>query len=610
MPTPSPPLQDRRATIKARIQQKQPHRVQNQRLRLFLVWLLLLGGILGLSARLIYLQVGAAPYFQKKARNQQLETLPERMYRYPIVDSQGNLLAKDEPVFRLYAHPIQFKSDQNSDHQIAQALAPVVDQTEADLIKLLQSGESGIPIGYRISEKKAEQIKKLRINDRPIDGLEITQEWQRIYPQSELTAGLVGYVNVENKGQSGIEYSQQTLLRGAPPPLLATRDGQGDWLPDQFPLEPLNANDLTLRLTLDTRLQRSARQALHKAMAKFRAKRGTVIVMDVEDGSLKALASEPSFNPQRYFEANQALFKNWAVSDLYEPGSTFKPINVAIALESNAIKADSVFHDGGQITVGGWPINNADNSGHGNLSVTGILEYSSNVGMVHIMQRMERLAYYNFLKKIGIGQMTGTDLPFETPGQFKNKQQFLDYPIEAATAAFGQGFSVTPLQMAQLHAAIANGGKLVTPHVVDGLYNPLGKKTKGLNLIQPRQIFSEDTAAQVQTMMGSVVQNGTGKSARIPGYRLGGKTGTAQKANRGTYTNARITSFVASFPLESPKYVVLAVVDEPQGGNAYGSTVAAPVVKSVLETLISVEGIPPTHPAELKAKSKGARSGG
>lgn len=600
MPTPSHPVQDRRAAIKARIQTKQPHRVTNQRLRLFLVWLVVFGGIVGLLARLVYLQISAAPFLRTKAQQQQLGGLPERTFRYPIADSQGNLLAKDEPVFRLFAHPFLF---QRQPDEIAQALAPVLDRSSDSLTELFKTGESGIPIGYRLSEIEAEKINNLYL-----DGLEITREWQRVYPQSGLTSGLVGYVNTENQGQSGIEYSQQPLLKGDPIPLLVTRDGQGKLLPDRFPLEPLNANDLTLKLTLDTRLQRSARQALHKQMAKFRAKRGTVIVMDVEDGSLKALASEPSFNPQRYFEANTELFKNWAISDLYEPGSTFKPINIAIALESKAIKADSVFHDGGQITIGGWPINNAGNSGHGNLSITGILEYSSNVGMVHVMQRMDRSAYYNYLKKIGIGQITGTDLPFETPGQFKDKQQFLDYPIEAATAAFGQGFSVTPLQMAQLHAAIANGGELVTPHVVDGLYNPAGKKTKGLNLIQPRRIFSKDTVAKVRTMMGSVVQNGTGKPAKIPGYRLGGKTGTAQKADSGTYSNARITSFVASFPLESPKYVVLAVVDEPQGGNAYGSTVAAPAVKSVLETLISIEGIPPSHPAELKAKPKASRS--
>ncbi len=599
MPAPSSPSKTRRAAIKSRIKTKESQKVADQRLRLFLVWLALFGGLIGLLARLIYLQVSAAPFLKTKAQDQQLGTLPQRTFRYPIVDRRGNVLAKDEPVFRLFAHPFLFQQQPDG---IAQSLAPILKDYSPDkLVSLFKTGDSGIPIGYRLSEAEADQVKDLYL-----DGLEVTREWQRVYPQAALTSGLVGYVNTENQGQSGIEYSQQTLLKGNPIPLKVARDGQGKLLPDKFPLEPLNANDLTLQLTLDTRLQRSARQALHKQMAKFRAKRGTVIVMDVHDGSLAALASEPSFNPQRYFESNTELFKNWAVSDLYEPGSTFKPINIAIALESKAIQPDSVFHDSGKISVGGWPINNSDNSGHGNLSVTGILEYSSNVGMVHVMQRMERSPFYNYLKKIGIGQITGTDLPFETPGQFKDKQQFLDYPIEAATAAFGQGFSVTPIQMAQLHAALANGGKLVTPHVADGLYNPDGKKTKGLNLIQPRRIFSEETTAQVRTMMGSVVQNGTGKPAKIPGYRLGGKTGTAQKADSGTYSNARITSFVASFPLESPKYVVLAVVDEPQGGNAYGSTVAAPVVKSVLETLISVEGIPPSHPAELKAKPKKA----
>jgi cell division protein FtsI (penicillin-binding protein 3) len=599
MPAPSSPSKTHRDAIKARIQAQQPHRVTDQRLRLLLVWLVLFGGLVGLFARLIYLQVRAAPFLHTKAQQQQLGALPQKTFRYPIVDRRGNILAKDEPVFRLFAHPFLF---QEQPDEIAKVLAPIVKHSPNNLIQLFKTGKSGIPIGYRLSEAQADQVRKLGK-----DGLEITREWERVYPQKELTAGLIGYVNTENQGQAGIEYSQQPLLEVDPLPLVISRDGRGKPLPDRFPLEPLNANDLTLKLTLDTRLQRSARQALHQKMAEFRAKRGTVIVMDVHDGALLALASEPSFDPQRYFEADPTLFRNWAVSDLYEPGSTFKPINIAIALEAGAITPDSVFYDSGQLSVGGWPINNADNSGHGSLSVTGILEYSSNVGMVLVMQQMQRAPYYDYLKKLGIGQITGTDLPFETPGQFGDKQQFVDYPIGAATAAFGQGFSVTPLQMVQLHAAIANGGQLVTPHVVNGLYNPVGKKVKALNLIQPRRIFSEKIAAQVQKMMGSVVQQGTGKPAQIPGYRLGGKTGTAQKADRGVYSNARITSFVATFPLESPKYVVLAVVDEPQGGNAYGSTVAAPVVKSVLETLISLEGIPPSHPQELAAKPEPPR---
>lgn len=589
---PSSHLRSRRDAIKARIQSTRPQLVKGHRFRLMLVWLVLALGHGGLFVRLYYLQVKATPDLQTRAEEQQLTQLAPRLSRHPIVDREGHLLAKDEPMFWLFAHPIQFSQ---SAAQVAKVLAPILKKSATALEQQFAQGDTGISIARDLSEEVATQIRDLQL-----DGLELNQEWQRIYPQEDLAAGVVGYVNTENRGQAGLEYSQQPLLTAKSADGLVSKDGQGWLLPDRFPLQPFNAEDFTLRLTLDLRIQRAARVALQQQLRKFSARRGTVIVMDVADGALVALSSEPSYDPQRYYEADTSLFKNWAVADLYEPGSTFKPINVAIALESKAVSATSRFYDEGQIMVGGWPINNSDGSGHGSVSVTEILEFSSNVGMVHIMEQMKRAEFYQSLQKLGVGQITGTDLPFETPGQLKSKQQFIDYPIEAATTAFGQGFSVTPLQMAQLHGAIANGGKLVTPHVIQGLYDATGRPVKSLELIPPRRVFSTETANHVTQMMGSVVANGTGKPAQIPGYRLGGKTGTAQKAIGGGYSNQRITSFVATFPLEQPKYVILVVVDEPQGGNAYGSTVAAPVAKSVIETVIAVEGIPPSHPEELK----------
>ncbi len=606
MPASSSRSRSRRAEIEARIRATKTQQIHTSASRLILVAAILLLGQVGLAVRLFWLQVREAPTLRAQAKAQQLVSISPRLRRYPILDRIGNILAKDQPVYRLYAHPSLFSERQSS--QVADKLAAILpNQSAEDLQKLFKTGKTGIPIKDDLSEKQADQIRKLYL-----DGLELEQRWQRTYPHRELTAGIVGFVNFDHKGLAGIEYSQPQLLLAKQQPwpiawdpnndssLPVSWDGRGGLLPDLFAPKTVSAEDRYLQLTLDTRLQRSARSALEQQMRKFQAARGTVMVMDVQDGSLLALASEPSFDPQRYYEMDSGLFKNWAISDLYEPGSTFKPINVAIALELGAIEADSVFYDEGKISVGGWPINNSDGVGRGPISVTQILEYSSNVGMVHVAEQMNRADYYDFLKKIGIGSITGTDLTFETPGQFKGKQQFVDYPIESATAAFGQGFSLTPLQLTQLHGAIANGGKLVTPHVIDGLYNQSGEKVQNLELIQPRQVFSKETTAKVRAMMGSVVANGTGRPARIPGYRLGGKTGTAQKAYRGIYTNARITSFVSFFPLASPKYVVVAVVDEPQGGNAYGSTVAAPIVKSVLETLIAVEGIPPSHPAELK----------
>jgi cell division protein FtsI (penicillin-binding protein 3) len=583
----------RRTEIQKRIQSTKPTNPVGYRSRLIWVWLILVSSLLLLVGRLFWLQVFQSADLKGRAEAQQLTRLRPERALHPIIDRDGKILAKDEPMFRLFAHPKLF-SEKTTPEEIAGALSPIINMSQEELLKLFGSGETGIPIIRDLSEDTAAKVRALTT-----DGLELTQEWKRVYPKQDMMSGIVGYVNADHLGQAGLEYSLKSLLNSKPPANWVSEDGRGLLLPEHFPIGPLNADERQLKLTLDSQIQWSARTALLKKMKEFQAKRGTVIAMNVHDGSLLALASEPSFNPEKFYNSDPALFKNWAVSDLYEPGSTFKPINVAIALDAKAIQPTDIVNDVGNISVGGWPIQNNDGSAHGPINITQVLEVSSNVGMVRIMEKVPRKIYYDYLNRIGIGKVTATDLPFETPGQTKNKAQFIDYPIEAATTAFGQGFSVTPIQMAQLHAAIANGGKLVTPHVTDGLYNPFGKLVAMPQFIPPRQIFSKSSADSVLKMMGSVVQKGTGKPAQIPGYRLGGKTGTAQKASGGAYQNSRITSFVALFPEEKPKYVVIAVVDEPQGANAYGSTVAAPVVKSVLETLISVEGIPPSHPEEM-----------
>lgn len=558
------------------------------RSRLFIVWGVLMAAGLGLALNLYRLQIIEGAKLTQRARNQQMVNLRPFMPRRPVVDRNNNILAIDRPVYTLYAHPKLFDK---SNEAMAQQLAPILNKDAGKLVKTFQSKRSGILLADGVAENIADRLISFRLN-----GLEFIQKYSRFYPQDDLVANVVGYVNLDRRGQAGVEYSQEKLLERSVQTVRLSRAGNGALMPDHAPEGFLHFDDLKLQLTIDNRLQRAARIALKEQVDKFQAKRGAVIVMDAMDGSLLALVSHPTYNANKYSKADIALFRNWTVADLYEPGSTFKPLNVAIALENGAIKPDDTFNDPGTIKVADRTIKNAERNGYRRINIAQILQTSSNVGMVQIIQRMRPTLYYNWLEKLGLGQKVDTDLPFEVGGRLKSQEEFLSSTIEPATTSFGQGFSLTPLQLVQMQGALANGGKLVTPHVVQGLIDSQGKMHYSPTLPAPRQIFSSTTAQKVVDMMETVVSQGTGKASKINGYSIAGKTGTAQKAspNGGYIPGARITSFVGIVPAEAPRYVVLAIVDEPKGANAYGGTVAAPIVKAVIEVLIPLEKISPT----------------
>jgi cell division protein FtsI (penicillin-binding protein 3) len=556
-----------------------------------MVWSILMFGILLLSLNLLRIQVIQAPMLREQAKAQQMIATNAAAPRRTIVDRTNDVLAIDRPVYTLFVHPIMFKETQET---IAADLAPLVNQPVGALLEKFKQGETGIRIADTLTEDAANRIRELHL-----DGLDLTQEQQRLYPQQDLFAGIVGFVNQDRQGMGGVELTQEEILKRPDSAMQLNRSGDGSIIPIDLPEGFLQKDEQLLKLTVDSRLQRATQSFVQKQVEAYNAKRGTVLVMDITDGSLMAMASEPSFDPNKYYEAKPEALKDWVLTDLYEPGSTFKPVNVAIALESGAVQATDTFYDEGAIEVDGWPIQNNDfesEGGRGTLTIAEILKYSSNIGMVHMMHQLQSGLYYGWLERLGLGQESGVDLPGESAGQTKTYAQFTGSPIEPATTAFGQGFSLTPMKLLQLHATIANGGKLITPHVVQGLYSPDGKQTWQPQRPVPRQIFSRQVSQEVMQMMEEVVSDGTGKTAQIANYRIAGKTGTAQKADPsgGYIDGARITSFVGIFPADKPRYAVLAVFDEPQGENAFGGTVAAPVVKSVMETLITLEKIPPS----------------
>ncbi|MBD2040780.1 penicillin-binding protein 2 [Microcoleus sp. FACHB-672] len=558
------------------------------RFRLMVVGGVLLVGGLGLGLNLFKLQIIQGQELGERAQQQQKVAPPAPIPRRPITDRNGNLLAIDRPVYTLYAHPQMFKKPAA---QIADQLGRILDRPAGELEGLFKSGDTGI----RVADFLAQEVGD-RIATESIDGLELIQNFTRLYPQQDVAAEIVGYIDVDKQAQAGVEYSQQNLLERSVPEEDLEETSDEEKTPQATDsLQPVD--DLHLQVTIDTRLQRAVRSALKQQMEQYRAPRGTVMVMDARDGSLLSLVSEPSYDPNKYYNFDLARFKNWALTDIYEPGSTFKPITVAIALEAGAVQPNSVFNDEGLVYVDEWPIANADYEyagGRGSLTLTEIVQYSSNVGMVHVAAQMQPEVFYSWLERLGLGQPVGIDLPFAVPSQIKSQVEFTASPVNSATTAFGQGFALTPLQLLQLHGTLANGGKLVTPHVVRGLYNTAGEAFWQPELPLPRQVFSSKTTKTVLAMMEEAVVDGTGKAAQISGYRIAGKTGTAQKSDGYGYSDyAKVVSFVGIFPAEAPRYVVLAVVDEPDGGS--GGAVAAPIVKLVIDALIAIEGIPPSQ---------------
>ena len=569
-----------------------PHRLG--RLRLLLVWLLLAGSTASLGFNLYELQAVHSEELAAKAQQQQMVYMRPYVPRRPIIDRKGNILATDRLVYTLYAHPQQF---QLAPDEVAAKLVNLLDDYDrpSSLSEHFRSGETGVPVAFGLSEEVADQIAALQLN-----GLELIRQYSRLYPQQELASDVVGYVDLDHRGQAGLEYTQQDLLERSVRTLRLNRAGTGALMPDHLPDGFLDFDELRLQLTLDLRLQRVARLALKQQLEEFRAKRGAAIVLDARDGAVLALACEPTFDPNQYSKFDISLFKNWAVTDLYEPGSTFKPLNVAIALEQGVIDANSRFNDVGRIVIDTWEITNHDyrSAGpRGQLSLAQLLSYSSNVGMVDLVSRMKTKQYYHALEQLRLTQKLAIELPGAVAGQLKALNAFTASPVEAATTSFGQGFSLTPLKLAQLHAALANGGTLVQPHVVRALVD-----IEGHPLWQPPpqpqpRIFSPQTTRTVLDSMEATVQSSSGALVRIPGYRIAGKSGTAQKASPtgGYFTDVRIASFVAILPVDQPRYVVLAVIDEPKGDDAYGARVAAPIVKALSEALVAIEGIPPSQ---------------
>ena len=563
--------------------------------RFRIVFALLCLGLGSLFLRVGWLQIFQSDQLRSLAREVQTEQKNPLGTRRSIFDRNGKLVAIDEKRFKIWAHPRYFSFPGDSfgtvrkPNEVAKLLSIPLDKSVDEILNKLGNYSSGVKLAEGLTQEEANEIRKLRIS-----GVDLEVYPQRLYPHGSLFANVVGFLDLDRRPQAGLELSLDRDLRRLEKTSSIRRGADGTPIPIGVQPGIFDEDQLNLQLTLDVRLQEVAIKEISKQVEEWNAKKGVVIVMDIDSGELLALASTPTYDPNKYWDYSPSLFKEWSVQELFEPGSTFKPINLALALEEGVIGPNGEVNDDGLITVGGWPLSNWDRKPNGILTFPEVLQVSSNVAMVKIMNKMDANNYWQWLRRLGIDEIPETDLPGAVGGQIKPKKIFVNQPIEPAVTSFGQGFSITPLKLAQLHALIANGGKLVTPHITKGLrsdyesyFNPPPKS---------KQILSPEVTNTVLRWMETVVSfyDESGIEVSVPNYRIGGKTGTAQKSQDGLNYNSKICSFVASLPIDDPRYVVLAVIDEPQKPNAYGSTVALPVAKRVIETLLVIEKIPPS----------------
>ena len=507
-----------------------------------------------LSARLAYWQVLRRGELVAEARAQVVQDEALAARRGAIYDRTGKLLATTVQLESVYAIPQQI-----DDHAAAAAtLAPILGETTQRIRQRLDSGAEWVFLKRRVPESVSAQVRTLALR-----GVGLEPESKRVYPADRVGAAALGFVNDDGAGQSGVEARYDEVLRGTPGRLVVERDPANRALAVGLRQIAPASDGADLVLTLDLVMQSAAERELARVTSAEKAAGGTIVILDPDTGAILALASTPGFDPNDVAHADPEGFRDRAVSWTYEPGSTMKAITIAAALNERAIDPTTTYEDKGYAVIGGRILSNAQGKAYGRLDISGILEKSANAGAVFVAQRLgaEKLARY--LHDFGFAQRTGVDVAAEASGTVRPIAEW--YPVDLGTAAFGQGLTVTPLQLAAAYAAIANGGVLYRPYLVQEIRGRDGS----IQRTQPqpvRRVISAETAATLRQMLTNVVDKGIAAAARTPGYSVAGKTGTAQIASAdGSYlADEYISSFASLLPAHDPRFVSVVVLDRPQ----------------------------------------------
>lgn len=540
--------------------------------------------------RSFVLQVLKYPIYKALASDQRdfSEILIPQRGEIFIKDRDGELypLAINRRFWKIYAVPSEVINPEEVALKLESLLAIPCEKIQARLAKVDDPYE---PIKNKVSDEQAAKIQDLEL-----EGIYTAPEDWRYYPEEDFAShilGFVGFKDEEKVGQYGIEEYYEQRMAGQDGFLEAERTGSGAWISVGLKnLKPARDGD-DLVLTIDRTIQFLAREELEELVERFGAQGGTIIVMDPTSGAIKAMTSFPSFEPNKYFEVEDIdVFLNPATQKLFEPGSVFKPIVMAAGLDLGIITPQSTYEDEGVVHIGGYSIQNSDSKAHGLQTMTQVLEKSLNTGAVHVVRLLKKDEFYKYLKDFGLDIPTGVELTGEIGGDISNLAQNRD--INYATASFGQGIAVTPLELITAISAIANGGKMMKPYIVEKFIHPDGEEEK----IEPRevrQVISSQAAMRLTAMLVSVVKNGYGKKAGVDGYFVAGKTGTAQVPKEGKYsTDETIHSFVGFAPAFNPRFVILIKLDNPQGLRFAADSIA-PTFGKMAKFLLNYYQIPP-----------------
>ncbi len=557
--------------------------VRRRLLLVFILMCMLLGGLL---FRLGWIQFAMAEELQQKAWEQWNRSIPARSSRGNIYDRSGNLLAGSATAETVVAIPPQVEDPFFS----ARALAPVLEMSEERIHELITQDRAAVYVQRKVDEEVAKEVRLLNL-----PGITFTHETKRFYPNNNLLSQLLGFVGMD-QGWGGLEIYYEDVLKGRDGNIVFPTDARGREIPGvrRF-IPPKEGKDLYL--TIDETIQFIVERELNRAMVEYSPERVMALAVNPQTGELLAASSKPDFNPNHYNQFDERFWRLFPVTDTFEPGSTFKLITLSAAVEENLYRQEDPYFCAGHATVAGHNIRcwTSHKGGHGSIDFKEAVLSSCNPAFIVLGEKLGPQRLFEYMRAFGFGSLTGIDYLGEGKGLVFKPEQV--GPLELATSSFGQGISVTPLQQVMAVSAIANGGYLLRPHVVKEIRDPDGQVVSESSREVIRQVISADTSRQVSLIMEGVIKEGSGVNAYIEGYRIAGKTGTAQKVGPGgNYIPGEyILSFIGFAPLEDPQILLYVAVDGAKRGPQWGSQVSAPLFRNIMKDVLSYLEIIPTE---------------